>query len=244
MILETKELCRSFGGVMALRRVNLDLEQGEFRALIGPNGAGKTTFFNVLTGLIKSDSGQVLFNGIPITNRPPHDICCRGLSRTFQIVRIFARVSVFDSVQTAVLSHNKKTLNLFARAKNLFQEEVFRILDIVGLSDKANMASGALPHGDKKRVDMAIALANEPRVLLLDEPTTGMANEETGEIMNLVKSLRDKLGLTICFIEHDMAAVFGFADRITVMNQGSVIADASPMEIKDNEEVQRIYLGD
>jgi branched-chain amino acid transport system ATP-binding protein len=243
MILELKGLSKSFGELKVLNRVSLTLEPKVLCALIGPNGAGKSTLFNVITGLFKADEGRVFFNGFEITGWEAHAICSAKLSRTFQITSIFNRLSLFDSVQAAIISCNKKTVNLFAKGKKLFRERVFQILDFVGLADKADWVSSALPHGDKKRLEMAIAMANEPKLLLLDEPTSGMAPEETGEIMSLVKRLRDEMGLTFIFVEHDMGAVFGWAERIIVFHQGVVFADGLPIEIRNNKQVQEIYLG-
>lgn len=243
IILEAKELSKSFGKLRVLEKISFTLESGILCALIGPNGAGKSTLFNVITGLLKGDEGTVIFEGVNITNETAYDIPRKGLSRTFQIVSIFPMLSLFDNVQAAVISHKKETMNLFSKGKRIFREEVFRLLKLVGLDDKSEIVCGALPHGDKKRLELAIALANEPKMLLLDEPTSGMAPEETEEIMSLIKKLRDNIGLTIFFVEHDMKAVFGWAERIIVLHQGRIIADGTPMEISNNKRVQEIYLG-
>jgi branched-chain amino acid transport system ATP-binding protein len=243
VILQTKGLTKSFGGVRAIDQVDFDLEPGIIQALIGPNGAGKTTFFNVITGLFKADGGMVLFGGLNITGWKPYQICHKGLSRTFQIINIFPRLSVFENIQMAVVSHKRETKNLFAWKEKMFREEVFHLLEIIGLSDKCDSIGGNMSLGEKKRLEMAIALANEPKLLLLDEPTSGMGPEETTEIMDLVKKLRDELKITICFVEHDMNAVFHWAERITVLHQGKIIASGSPLDIKNNQQVQRVYLG-
>lgn len=243
MILQTKGLTKSFGGVFAIDQVDFDLEPGIIQALIGPNGAGKTTLFNVITGLFKADDGMVLFDGLDITGWEPYQICHKGLSRTFQIINIFPGLSVFENIQMAVVSHKRETKNLFARKEKMFREEVFQLLEIIGLSDKVDSIGGNMSLGEKKRLEMAIALANEPKLLLLDEPTSGMGPEETAEIMDLVKKLRDELKITICFVEHDMNAVFQWAERITVLHQGKIIASGSPLDIKNNQQVQRVYLG-
>jgi branched-chain amino acid transport system ATP-binding protein len=243
MILELKEISKSFGEVKVINRVSLALEPKVLCALIGPNGAGKSTLFNVITGLFKGDEGKVIFDGVEITNWEAHAISSAKLSRTFQITSIFPRLSLFDSIQAAVISCNKKTGDLFSGGRRVFRDRVLQILDFVGLADRAEWTSGALPHGDKKRLELAIALANKPKMLLLDEPTSGMAPEETGEIMNLVKRLRDEMGLTIFFVEHDMGVVFGWAERVIVLHQGAIFADALPIEIRNNKQVQEIYLG-
>jgi branched-chain amino acid transport system ATP-binding protein len=243
MILEVKGLSKSFGELEVLNNVSFSLEPKTLCALIGPNGAGKSTLFNVITGLFKGSGGKVIFDGIDITNWDAYTICAMKLSRTFQIVSIFNRLSLFNSVQAAVISCNKKTMSLFSKGMGMFGEKVLQLLDIVGLSDKVNWLSGTLAHGEKKRLELAIALANEPKLLLLDEPTSGMAPEETGEIMSVVKRLRDEMGLTILFVEHDMRAVFGWAERIIVLHQGTIFADGLPMEIRNNQRIQEIYLG-
>jgi len=243
MILEVKGLSKSFGDLKVLNNVSFTLEPKVLCALIGPNGAGKSTLFNVITGLFKGNGGKVFFDGIDITNLEAYTISSMKLSRTFQIVSIFNRLSLFDSVQSAVISSNKKTLDFFSRGAGIFQERVLQLLDLVGLVDKAYWLSSTIAHGEKKRLELAIALANEPKMLLLDEPTSGMAPDETGEIMSLVKKLRDEMGVTICFVEHDMRAVFGWAERVIVLHQGTIFVDGLPMEIKNNKKVQEIYLG-
>jgi branched-chain amino acid transport system ATP-binding protein len=243
MILEVKGLSNSFGDLKVLSNVSFNLEPKVLCALIGPNGAGKSTLFNVITGLFKGNSGKVFFDGIDITNLEAYTISSMKLSRTFQIVSIFNRLSLFDIVQSAVISCNKKTLDFFSKGAGIFQEKVLQLLDLVGLVDKAYWLSSTLSHGEKKCLELAIALANEPKMLLLDEPTSGMAPDETGEIMSLVKKLRDEMGVTIFFVEHDMRAVFGWAERVIVLHQGTILVDGLPMEIKNNKKVQEIYLG-
>ena len=243
MILEVKGLSSSFGDLKVLDNVSFSLEPKVLCALIGVNGAGKSTLFNVITGLFKGNGGKVFFDGIDITNLAAYTISSMKLSRTFQIVSIFNRLTLFDSVQSAVMSGNGKTLDFFSRGAGIFKERVLQLLDLVGLVDKAYWLSSTLSHGDKKRLELAIALANDPKMLLLDEPTAGMALDETGEIMSLVKKLRDELGVTIFFVEHDMRAVFGWAERVIVLHQGNVFVDGLPMDIKNNKKVQEIYLG-
>jgi len=243
MILQVKELRKSFGDLSVLKGVSLTLEPKVLCALIGPNGAGKSTLFNVITGLFKGNNGKVFFDGRDITDWEAYRISSMKLSRTFQIVSIFNRLSSFDSVQAALISCHKQTLDLLTKGKGLFRGKVLQLLDLVGLGDKAYWPSNALAHGEKKRLELAIALANEPKMLLLDEPTSGMAPDETGEIMSLIKKLRDEMGVTIFFVEHDMRAVFEWAERIIVLHQGAVFADGLPMEIKNDKRVQEIYLG-
>lgn len=244
MILTVEALKKSFGGLLAVAGVNIAVESGELRSIIGPNGAGKTTLFNLITGHLRADSGRVLFNGEDITHRSPHYICQQGLSRSFQRTSIFHRMTTFDNVQVAVLSQKRKSLDLFTTTKKLVREETFEILKSVGLGDYAGHISSALSHGDQRRLEIAIALASKPQLLLLDEPTAGMAPKERLEVMELIQRIAPERRLTILFIEHDMDVVFSFSKRITVMHQGSVIAEGTPEEVRQNEEVKKAYLGE
>ena len=243
MIFQTEKLTKSFGGLMAVNGVNLALEKGEIRAVIGPNGAGKTTLFNLITGYLSSDSGRVIFKGKDITRLSPCLISRRGIARSFQIINIYPKLSVFENVQVAVLSHHRKTANIFSLARRMVREETEAILEKVGLLEQEKAMADSLAHGDKKRLELGITLGNEPELLLLDEPTAGMSPEETVSTMTLVKSLNDEQGLTILFTEHDMSVVFGYAQNITVLHQGAVLCEGKPDDVRCNEEVQRIYLG-
>lgn len=243
MILQTERLSKAFGGLVAVNQVDLDVLEGDIHAIIGPNGAGKTTFFNLVTKYLDPDEGRVIFKGKEITKLPPHQICQRGLIRCFQRTNIYPMLTVSESVQMALLSQKAKALNMFHPARNMFRSEVDDILDSVGLAEQADVRGDALSHGDKKRLELAIALGNRPELLLLDEPTAGMSGEETRATMELLEELRDNMNLTILFTEHDMSVVFGIAKRITVLHQGRIIADGTPEEMRNNEEVQRVYLG-
>ncbi|GIX49376.1 MAG: ABC transporter ATP-binding protein [Candidatus Tectimicrobiota bacterium] len=244
VILRTVGLKKHFGGVQAVDGVDLEVPRGEFRAIIGPNGAGKTTLFNVITGDLRCDGGRVYFNGHDISRLPPHEISRYGISRTFQITSIFRRLSVLENVQTALLTHRRRHYDLLTPARPLFREEALALLARVGLEQEAARPSGVLSHGDQRRLELAIALASRPQLLMLDEPTAGMAPRERREIMELVARIGEEEGLTLLFTEHDMDIVFRVATRITVLHQGQVIAEGTPEEVRANAEVQRIYLGE
>ena len=242
-MLQIKSLSKSFGGFKAVSNANLDVKKGEIVAVIGPNGAGKTTLFNLITGVLKPDSGTVLFKDGDITGLSPHAICKKGITRSFQVVNVFQRLSVFENVQVAVLSREGKTWNLFTPSKKLVREETNRILESVGLQEKANNISGALSHGDRKVLEIAMALGGNPEFLILDEPTAGMASEETVRCIDLIKQLSEKMGLTILFCEHDMELVFSISNRIMVMVRGATIIQGSCEDVRCNQAVQDAYLG-
>jgi len=228
---------------MAVAKADLEVEKGEIVAVIGPNGAGKTTLFNLITGVLKPDSGKVLFKGQEITGLPSHVICRKGITRSFQVVNVFQRLTVFENVQVAVLAREKKTRTLFTPSRKLFVAETDRILESVGLGAKAQSISGALSHGDRKVLEIAMALGGNPGFLILDEPTAGMAPEETMRCIDLIKRLSEKMGLTILFCEHDMELVFSISNRIMVMVRGSSIIQGSCEEVRCNTAVQDAYLG-
>jgi len=212
-------------------------------AVIGPNGAGKTTLFNLITGQLKPNNGKILLNDEDISKLPPHVICRKGIARSFQIANVFHRLSVFRNVQISVLSQRKLSNKLFQPAARLAVNETNRILESVGLLDKKMDVAGSLSHGDKRILEIAIALGNEPHLLILDEPTAGMSPEETAITLRLMKRLSGDLGLTILFCEHDMGMVFSIASQIMVMQQGKTIAQGSPDEIRNNPQVREAYLG-
>lgn len=242
-MLRVESLSKSFDGFLAVAGAKLQVNPGEIVAVIGPNGAGKTTLFNLISGIIKPDSGQILFKDEDITGLPPHKICRKGLSRSFQVVNVFQRLTVFENVQVAVLSRERKTWNLFTPSSKLVQEETNRILSSVGLFEKKNRTTGLLSHGDRKVLEIAMALGGNPEFLILDEPTAGMAPEETARCIALIKDISEKLGLTILFCEHDMEIVFGIADRIMVMVRGATIIQDTCQEVRCNQAVQDAYLG-
>ena len=243
LILKTSALKKHFGGVRAVNGVDLAVSPGDVRAIIGPNGAGKTTLFNLITGDLAHDTGHIYFRDEEVSGLAPHQLCRRGMGRTFQITSIFRRLTVLENVQTALLAHHRRHFNLVARARRLYRDEAGELLERVGLREQTAKPSGTLAHGDQRRLELAIALASAPRLLLLDEPTAGMAPRERGEIMALVARVARETGLTVVFTEHDMDVVFAVATRITVLHQGAVIADDVPAAVRANAEVQRVYLG-
>jgi len=243
-ILAVKDLCKDFGGVRANNYVNYEMVSGELSAIIGPNGAGKSTFFNLLTGYHLVDSGKVYFKGRDITNWAPHRITRLGISRAFQVSNIYPRLTTYENVRQAILAQQRRTLNLFVPANRLARQETFDLLEITRLSQHTDMFAGNLSQGDKKRLELAIALGSKPELLFLDEPTAGMSGEETHETMELVARLNQEMGLSILFTEHDMSVVFGYARHLTVLHQGSVIAEGTPEDVRANDEVQRVYLGE
>ncbi len=242
-MLKVEGVYKSFDDFMAVNGANLTVGKGEIVAVIGPNGAGKTTLFNLITGALKRDRGKIIFKGEDIGDLPPYLICRKGIARSYQIVNIFPRLSVFKNVQVAVLSQQRKSLKLFQPAENMVERETNKILESVGLLDKADRIAGSLSHGDQKILEIAIALGNEPELLILDEPTAGMSPEETLAALELIKRLAHMRGLTILFCEHDMDIVFAVAQSIMVMHQGRTIIQGSPEEVRSNKEVQEAYLG-
>lgn len=242
-MLRVENLINSFGDFKAVNGANLTVKEGEIVAVIGPNGAGKTTLFNLITGHLRPDSGRISFKGEDISGLPPYTICKKGIARSFQLLNIFPRLTVFENVQVAVLSQHNRSLNLFRPARNMLIEETNRILESVGLLAKAHEIAGSFSHGDQKILEIAIALGNEPEFLILDEPTAGMSLEETTATMGLVKRLTVEQGLTLLFCEHDIDIVFSTADRIMVMQQGETIIEGTPDEVRQNEQVQQAYIG-
>ena len=243
-ILKVTALAKRFGGLHALGGVELSVAQGEFRAIIGPNGAGKSTFFNTITGLLRPDSGRVIFEGRDVAGTAPHLLVRQGMGRTFQITSVFPDLSVRENLQVALLAHARRNWSIWPRARQLHIERAHELLHLVGLTGDAGVAAGTLAHGDQKRLELAIALAGAPRLLLLDEPTAGMAAQERIESISLVHRVASKLGVSCVFTEHDMAVVFAVATNITVLHQGRVLAEGSPAEVRASPLVQQVYLGE
>ena len=242
-MLQVEGIMKSFDDFMAVNGANLTVNQGEIVAVIGPNGAGKTTLFNLITGALKRDRGRIVFKGEEISELPPYDICKKGISRSYQIVNIFPRLTVFENVQVAVLSYQRRSSNIFRPAQGIAVKETRSILEGVGLSSKEKGIAGSLSHGDQKILEIAIALGNEPELLILDEPTAGMSPEETQATIELIKRLAKGRGLTILFCEHDMDIVFSIAQSIMVMQRGQTIIQGGLEEVRSNKEVQEAYLG-
>jgi branched-chain amino acid transport system ATP-binding protein len=243
-ILRVQGLAKRFGGLEALGGVDLSVAKGDFRAIIGPNGAGKSTFFNTMTGLLRPDAGRVVFEGRDVTGEPPHRLARRGVGRTFQITSVFHDLTALENVQVSLLAHARRNWSVWPEAGALHVERARELLALVGLAANAGRQAGTLAHGDQKRLELAIALAGEPRLLLLDEPTAGMAAQERLESIRLVHRVAKELGLSCVFTEHDMAVVFAVASHITVMHQGRVLAEGTPAEVRARREVQQVYLGE
>ena len=243
-VLRVDGLRKSFGGVDAVAGVSLVLSRGEIRALIGPNGAGKSTLFNILAGQLRPDAGVVEFDGRPITGLPSHVIARCGVGRTFQITATFATLTALENVQVARVSQRRRTGDLLTPAARLERERASALLSEVGLTEHAARPAGELAYGDLKKLELAIALAGEPSLLLLDEPTAGMAAAERASLMALTVAIARERGLTVLFTEHDMDVVFAAADRIVVLHEGRVIADGAPAAVRDDRQVQAVYLGE
>ncbi len=242
-ILEVKDLNKHFRGLHAIKDLNFDLDEGDQAAIIGPNGAGKSTFFNLLTGYHRADSGRVIFGGTEIGNKPSHLIARAGITRAFQVSNIFPKLTVLENIRSAVQAQMGRAFDLLSRASRVGIEETDNTLRLCGFAEKRDIMAGELSQGDKKKLELAIALAGKPRLLLLDEPTAGMSLEETRETMALIDDLNLKFNLTILFTEHDMAVVFNHARRVTLLHRGEVIIEGTPQEVRQNETAQRIYLG-
>ena len=243
-MLDVRGLRKTFDGFEAVGGVSLTVTAGQIAAIIGPNGAGKTTVFNLITGHLRPDEGAVVLEGRDITGMPPHDVCRLGMGRSFQRTNIFPRLTVFQNIQAALLSHRGRGLDFFARVERLYREETEALLASLGLLDHAGEVGGYLSHGAQKQLELGIALASEPRLLLLDEPTAGMSAAETRDTIGLISRIARERGLTLLFTEHDMEVVFSIAERITVLHQGRVIAEGTPAEVRSDPEVRRVYLGE
>ena len=224
-VLTVTGLKKSFGGVAAVKDVGFALKAGELLAMIGPNGAGKTTCFNCVNGQLRPDSGSVDFNGHELVGLAPRDIWRLGVGRTFQITATFGSMTVIENVQMALMSHHRRTRALWPLATNLYRDRAFELLDDVGMQDQAARQCGVLAYGDLKRVELAVALAHEPRLLLMDEPTAGMAPKERVELMKLTAGIVAERGISVLFTEHDMDVVFANATRIIVLNRGELVAE-------------------
>lgn len=242
-ILRTEKLTKRFGGVSAVSVVDLSVFRKEICAVIGPNGAGKSTFFNIITHYLDPTSGKVYFLGEDITGLPAHLICRKGLARSFQLTNIYPKLTVSDSVRMSLLSVEGMGGSMFRSADALLRDETDRILEMVGLRDQRNLTGNLLSHGDKKRLELAISLGTKPKMLLMDEPTAGMAPDETWGLVDLVERLRNEEDLTVLFTEHDMDVVFDIAERIIVLHQGVKICEGPPEAVRLDDRVRECYLG-
>jgi branched-chain amino acid transport system ATP-binding protein len=243
-LLSVQNLTKSFGGVAAARDVSFSLDRGEMLAIIGPNGAGKSTVFNMVGGQLRPDKGAVLLSEQNITAASPQKRFGLGVGRTFQVAQTFLSMTVAENVQMALISGKRESAALWGPARSRYRDEAFALLDRLGMADAADKPCSSLAYGDVKRVELAIALAGQPKLLLMDEPTAGMAARERTELMDLTARIADENGIGVLFTEHDMDVVFGHAERVVVLLRGRIIATGSPEEIRQNEEVRRAYLGD
>lgn len=246
-ILRTSNLTKRFGGLVAVNNVNLGVKPNTIHAIIGPNGAGKTTLFNLITGVLKPTSGRVFFEDRDITGKPPHAISALGITRSFQVYSIFPNLTVLENIRLAVQASWGRMRWDFLRPVTSYREvtwEAMRIASITGLYARTGLLARDLTPGDKRKLEIAMALAGKPKLIALDEPTAGVSTEEVPSITRLVRRLRDEMGKTVVVIEHKIDVVLELADTVSVMSQGSIIAEGPPREIVENREVQRIYLGE
>jgi branched-chain amino acid transport system ATP-binding protein len=242
-LLKVQNLGKSFGGNRAVDGIHFEVASGELLALIGPNGAGKSTTFNMVNGQLKPDSGSVQLAGVDLVGLKPRQIWQMGVSRTFQIAETFASLTVVENVQMALLSADGHVFNLWRRASLHRQADAMELLSQVGLEPQAHRPCSQLAYGDVKRLELAIALANQPRLLLMDEPTAGMAPAERNQLMSLTRELVQRRGLAVLFTEHSMDVVFGHADRIIVLARGRLIAEGTAQDIRNHPKVQEVYFG-
>jgi branched-chain amino acid transport system ATP-binding protein len=241
--LEVEALQKSFGGVQAVRGVSFAVQPGEMLALIGPNGAGKSTCFNMLNGQLRPDAGRVQLLGQDITGLAPRRVWRLGVGRTFQITATFGSMTVLENVQMALLSHHRRLGQLWTPVSRMDRAPAEALLARLGMAEQAARPCGILAYGDLKRVELAIALANDPKLLLMDEPTAGMAPQERVGLMALTAGIARERGIAVLFTEHDMDVVFSHADRILVLDRGALIAQGAPAEVRANPRVRQVYLG-
>ena len=242
-LLETRDLAKAYGGVEAVRGVSFTLAAGEMLALIGPNGAGKSTLFAMLGGQTRPDAGRVLLEGRDITAVPARRRFGRGIGRTFQVAATFNSMTVLENIQVALISGHAEAFRLIGRADRRHRAQAEALLAQVGLAQAADRPAGALAYGDVKRLELALALANCPRLLLMDEPTAGMAPAERADLMRLTREIAHTRAIGVLFTEHDMEAVFGYADRILVLDRGALVAEGAPEAIRRDPKVRAVYLG-
>jgi branched-chain amino acid transport system ATP-binding protein len=242
-MLECRKLHKTFSGFVAVNNVSLTVDRNSITAVIGPNGAGKSTLFNLITGHLRPDGGEVVFEGRDIAGVRPHKICGMGIARSFQRTNIFPRLTVFENIQAAFIAHGGKSLDMWGVSEQQYRDETWQMIEHLALHGIAHSVSGEVSHGAQKQVELGIALAGKPRMLLLDEPTAGMSAQETHETIELLARIAKEEDLTLLFTEHDMDVVFSISDRIAVLHQGGIIAAGLPDEVRRNDEVRRVYLG-
>ncbi len=243
VVLSAQNLRKSFGGVKAVDDISFEVEAGRLLAMIGPNGAGKTTCFNLLNGQLPPDGGSVKLDGKELVGLTPREIWRLGVGRTFQITATFGSMTVVENVQMTLLSHYKQNVAMKTMVSDLYVDEAMALLERVGMAEQAERACSILAYGDLKRVELAVALGNEPRLLLMDEPTAGMAPRERIELMQLTADIVRERNISVLFTEHDMDVVFSHADQVIVLNRGALIAQGKPEEVRNDAQVQEIYLG-
>jgi branched-chain amino acid transport system ATP-binding protein len=245
-ILETQQLRKEFGALVAVDDVSVQIEQGSLHSIIGPNGAGKTTFFNLVSGTLQPTAGRVFYRGDDITDLPVHRTIHRGIGRSFQITNIFPNLTVFENVRLAGQAMGSGSFRLFRSYRSLAKPtaRAHEVLERVGLADTALAPARTLPHGDQRKLELGMILAPDPDVLMLDEPTAGMAAEQVPELMSLVQEIQSAGDKTVVLVEHNMNVVMAVSDRITVMHQGALLAEGTPAEITADERVQTAYLGE
>lgn len=242
-ILKVQNLSKSFGGVKAVHNVSFELAEGQLLAMIGPNGAGKSTCFNLINGQLRPDRGNIIVLGKKINGYPPRQVWKLGVGRTFQITSTFSSMTVLENIQIAMLSYHKHTKSLLKKAGNLYVDESMDLIRQVGIENQHDRACGVLTYGDLKRVELAVALANRPKLLLMDEPTAGMGPSERQTLMELTKKIVRSQNIGILFTEHDMDVVFNHAEHIILLNRGELVAQGTPEEVRQNDKAQKIYLG-
>lgn len=242
-VLRVSDIQKSYGGIRAVDHVSFQVERGQMVALIGPNGAGKSTCFNILNGQVRADSGSVEFDGEQISGLKPRKIWKRGVGRTFQIPEIYASMTVCENVQMVLLSKYERLSNCLIRARKAYRDEAAALLARVEMEDHAERPAGMLAYGDVKRLELVLGIANDPKLLLMDEPTAGMAVEERNQLMKLTAGLVKERNLAVLFTEHSMDVVFAYADHIEVLSRGKIIASGAPSDVRDDKLVQEVYLG-
>jgi branched-chain amino acid transport system ATP-binding protein len=245
LIVETQNLVKKFGEFTAVNGINLGIEPNICKGLIGPNGAGKTTFFNLISGVFKPTSGKIFFKGEDITGMPPYKFSKKGISRSFQVTNVFTRLPVMENVRLAVQSRGKDNRNFYSHVDSLkqYKQKTLEILETVGLKQKAYYPADFIPHGDQRKLEIAIALATEPELLLLDEPTAGVSVEEVQDVVNVIQKIRETHRITILIVEHKIDVIMNLCDSVAVMHEGQLIAEGTPVEITKNDLVQTVYLG-
>jgi len=246
IILEANGLSKNFGGLVAVDDVSLKVERGKIHSIIGPNGAGKTTLFNLLSGRYKPTAGQVIFKGQDISDLPINQRALRGMGRSFQITNVFPNLTVLENVRLAVQAHSNTNFTWWRRADSYqpFIDKAYDVLKTVGLEKNVASLATTLPHGGKRKLELAIIIASDPELLLLDEPTAGMASEQVPELLETIEQIRQQDNKTIVLVEHNMNVVMGVSDKITVMNLGRLLSEGTPEQIAQDETVQKVYLGE